>query len=396
MLINKTTSSKYAAVGDRIAYNLQVINDDAYPIDNVQVIDVLPPQLKFVAGSLQINSQSKQVDLESGVFLGTIPAGGMVSINFLVDILDQGDGTLVNEATGTYSYQAPGSTQPSFGTARTTPHTLYVVNPTLDVKKVASQTAGKLGDTIYFTITLSHLGDVPLTGVILKDQLNGAFELIPNTLTVNDKLSNNTDLAGGIPIPTIPAGGTAFVSFAVKVIGGSSAGCITNVATVKVNFAYPNNSIGTKTYTSNVVSLYIGISNFKQISIDSSFSVPSQKPDIEEICDVKASVEITDSYTIPTTRGVSNEGQILTGTKLVMNGLIKITMTYTALSSVQDMYAVYCEIPFSTYVVMPPDYRDGIPVESVGMVEKVNYSLVDPRRFYVSVALLMKAIAVSR
>ncbi|MGL4736619.1 MAG: hypothetical protein ACRCW2_04100 [Cellulosilyticaceae bacterium] len=391
MLINKTANVQTAAVGDQVTFTLQVINNDAFPINNVQITDVIPRELQFVTGSLKVNGQSRQGDIGTSIIIGTLDAGAMASIRFDVTVLNQGDGTVVNVATGTYSYQAPGMLAPEFATVSSQDFVLVVIDPTISVTKVASQTAVGLGDVFYFTLTLEHLGDVTLSNVIVQDVLNAAFSLVPGTLTVNSQVVMDPDLARGIVIPNLQGGSAAIISFAVKVNGGSSTGCITNVANVTGTFVYPNGTLATKTWKSNPVRIYVGVTNFKQITLDATFNVPLQKPDMEDISGVTATIDILDSYVIPTASGVSNEGQILTGNKLVVNGVIKIIMTYTALTATQDMYAVYCEIPFGTFIVLPIDYKPGYRVEPIAIVEKASYSMEDARKFYVNTAILIKA-----
>ncbi|MGL5675366.1 MAG: hypothetical protein ACRDDX_03040 [Cellulosilyticaceae bacterium] len=392
MLINKLANKQVVEVGDRVTYTLQVINNDAFTINNVNIADTLPPELKLVDGSLYVNGSIYPGNLGSGIPIGTIPGGGMASIRFEADVLQKGDGTITNIATGNYSYQTEGMLYPQCKTVTSEGAALVVMESALSITKASSKTAVKLGDVFYFTITITNQGDVDVSNLLVKDMLNPALVLMPETLTMNNQLVVNGDITQGIGIPSLTSGSSAIISFGVKVIGGSVSGCIGNIATVTGNYAQGSNCTVTKMWESNVVKIYIGVASFKQIILDSSFSVPSQKPDIEDITGINASVEILDSYVVPTASGVSNEGQILTGNKAVVNGVIKAMVTYTGLTITQDTYAVYCEIPFGAFVVLPVDYREGYRVEVIGTIEKASYSMIDARNFYINIALILKAM----
>lgn len=55
---------------------------------------------------------------------------------------------------------------------------------------------------------------------------------------------------------------------------------------------------------------------FKQFQVHEICSIPTEKPDIEQILRLFVDVEILSTKIISTSQGISNEGQILTGKKL--------------------------------------------------------------------------------
>ncbi|WP_416176466.1 hypothetical protein [Clostridium sp.] len=84
-----------------------------------------------------------------------------------------------------------------------------------------------------------------------------------------------------------------------------------------------------------------------QISIPETLVVPEQKPDIEEINSINASVEIVRTKVIvtPTSDGENIEGKILTGRKLIIEGNVVQSVSYTALEPEQSVHSAHFAVP---------------------------------------------------
>lgn len=96
---------------------------------------------------------------------------------------------------------------------------------------------------------------------------------------------------------------------------------------------------------------------FKEEVISEKLIIPIQKPDIERILNVLVSVDIEDMNLIETEVGMSNEGQNLTGYKLVIELKIREKVTYVATDTCQSVHSAHYETMKSTFVILPKEYN---------------------------------------
>lgn len=144
---------------------------------------------------------------------------------------------------------------------------------------------------------------------------------------------------------------------------------------------------------------YIGISDdlpensevFKQLYIEDTFCLPDSKPDIEQIIKVSGELEIRSRKVIKTPKGTSMEGQLLTGWKLVIEGVVKLIIQYVADEPEQPVHGAHVNIPFSTYVVLPEDFIQGTLVTVTGYIEDIFSQQVTRRCIFNNITLLLTA-----
>jgi hypothetical protein len=166
---------------------------------------------------------------------------------------------------------------------------------------------------------------------------------------------------------------------------------------------------------SDVTSIINNYPYWKQMYINENLTVPSQKPDIEQINSVDVSISIIRKEVIKTPRSYSNttppveepnlEGMLLSGRKLIIEGIICQKIVYTADNVTQPVHSVDFYIPFSSYIVVPKEVTftnsngTSITVDSLDVnysvsscVEDVFINLVDPRTIFKQVVLLLYAV----
>ena len=113
------------------------------------------------------------------------------------------------------------------------------------ISKVASITAAELGDSIQYTIKISNANNTALTGASVRDTLPAGFRYIPGTARVNG--ARVADPAGSGPqlqisLPNIPAGGTAELTYFVRLGVGAAQGDGINRAQVFIG-ARPKSNV---------------------------------------------------------------------------------------------------------------------------------------------------------
>lgn len=175
--------------------------------------------------------------------------------------------------------------------------------------------------------------------------------------------------------------------------------------------------------------------NWSEISIPEILAVPCKKPDIEHIDQVLITVDITctklietplylqvntstvpsyydvdtDGFTIPLP---NEEGTYLTGRKLVIEGMLKQKIVYTADLPVQSVHSAHFEVPFSTFIVVypkftnpnpgpvPPQGTVNVPTAIIDTseqfcidtcIEDVYVKTLDPRTIFKNVTLFLRA-----
>lgn len=92
---------------------------------------------------------------------------------------------------------------------------------------------------------------------------------------------------------------------------------------------------------------------FKEEIICEILSIPAQKPDMERLLDVMVWPEVVSINLVDTQKGLSHEGQRLSGIKLVVEINLKEKVTYVANEPTQSAHAAHYETLKSMFVVLP-------------------------------------------
>lgn len=144
--------------------------------------------------------------------------------------------------------------------------------------------------------------------------------------------------------------------------------------------------------TTSLPSFTSPITPFKQFNIQETVEIPEAKPDIEQIVTVKADLDIVKTTLIKTPSGVvALDGQKLTGWKLVVEGHIRQIIQYVADEPLQSVHAAHFTVPFSTYVILPPDFLEGSLVDVKGYIEDIYAEKFDARRIFKNITILLIA-----
>ena len=136
-----------------------------------------------------------------------------------------------------------------------------------------------------------------------------------------------------------------------------------------------------------------------QISIPETLIIPEQKPDIEQINSVNVTVEILRKKVIvtPNSDGVENqEGKLLTGRKIIVEGQLCQTINYTADVPEQSVHSAHFVVPFSAFIVLanPISTLDPLDInfDINACVEDVFIMDVSPRQIFKNVTLFLQAV----
>lgn len=92
---------------------------------------------------------------------------------------------------------------------------------------------------------------------------------------------------------------------------------------------------------------------FKEELISEVLTLPSNRPDMERVLDIAVWPEVQDVNLVETKVGMSNEGQYLTGLKLVIDIKFKEKVTYVACEPTQSVHADQFECLKTIFVIVP-------------------------------------------
>lgn len=129
---------------------------------------------------------------------------------------------------------------------------------------------------------------------------------------------------------------------------------------------------------------------FKEELVSEILKIPCQKPDMEKILDVMVWPEIVDIKLVETEVGKSNEGQYLSGEKLVVEVNLKEKVTYIANEPTQSVHAAHFERLKSLFIILPTeiDGKDtcdlvrGDRIQVTPYIEATKFRMLDCRTIH--------------
>lgn len=396
LVIEKSADTNNAVVGDVIEYSVTVINQGDMLINNVTIIDTLDSSLEFVQGSVVVgNIPLPNANVLEGVDAGGLNANEIKILTFKAKIISRPkSGNVSNAAIAKFYYDPHLTTHLEVMDKKSNIVTIQVDLADVDICKTSDIDMASRGDIITYTVTVTNIGTLEAKNILFIDNLPKEVNLVPNSLTVNGDVINYSDNNISLYIGSILPGKSIIVTYKVKVISSNCTGIITNQAFVKFNYSLYNCSFGEKTTpcdAGNISEVKLGISTFKQISIDQNLCIPSVKPDIEEINDMKVEAEILECHVINTPVITSNEGQTLSGYKLIFRGVLKEIIEYTSATIEQSVHSAHYQIPFSSFIILPSTFTLGSKIDIQGIVEDIYYKQIDERCFFKNITLLINA-----
>ncbi len=128
--------------------------------------------------------------------------------------------------------------------------------------------------------------------------------------------------------------------------------------------------------------------SFKQFCLHETTCLPESKPSILQLVKVVSDIAILDTRVVRTPKAVSLEGQKLTGFKLMLEGLLKQKIEYVGDTPAQEVHAVHCNIPFSTFIILPENFKPNTAVKAAGYLEDIS-SCVFEKRIIIQNAILL-------
>ncbi len=271
--VMKNVSATEAGVGDTLTYTVRIQNSGTVTATNVSFLDPIPVGTTFVANSVTINGTPQPgLNPTTGFPLANIPVGGMVTVTFQVTITSvPSNRVLPNNANVTADFQVS-PLQPPITIVTISNIVVTRVNVgSLNVMKSVNTLQAGVGDTLTYTILIQNTGTVPATNIVFQDPIPSGTAFVANSVTINGVVQQGADPMLGFPVPNIPVGQTATITFQVTVTSVPSGGNIRNQSNVTASFLInPANPPITTVTNSNFVVTQV---NTAQLNIQKSSSV---------------------------------------------------------------------------------------------------------------------------
>lgn len=120
---------------------------------------------------------------------------------------------------------------------------------------------------------------------------------------------------------------------------------------------------------------------FTEVPIDSKLIIPPQKPPMECILDTMVDIEITKAEVIDTPL-VYPEDTSLQLRKVIITGIAKIKIKYSALVDDQQVHLAHFDVQFCTLIEWPGGPPQGTPIIVKPIIEKAVFIKEDERRIF--------------
>lgn len=128
---------------------------------------------------------------------------------------------------------------------------------------------------------------------------------------------------------------------------------------------------------------------FAEVPINSKLIIPPQKPPMECILDPIVNVEITKAEVIDTPL-LYPEDTALQLRKVIVTGIVRIKIKYSALVEDQQVHLAHFDVQFCDLIEWPAGPPQGTPIEVVPIVEKQIFMQEDERRIFKALLLRLE------
>ena len=260
ILSSKQVDKTYSQIGDTITYTVALTNNGNSSAQNVIFTDTAPSGTTFIANSFSINGIPQiGANPTNGVNIGPITAGSTVNISFQVNVTSfPTENTIVNFSSTSYQLVSP----PDAETSISNPVSTQVTEAILSMTKNESVSYADIGQTAFYTTSITNVGNTDATNIIFTDVLPSGLTFVPNTLTVDGVLQPNANPNTGVLLAALPPNEIYSIVFQVTVSSIPPINPAPNTASTTYEFTVdPVNPPVPSSATSNTTLLQINNAN---------------------------------------------------------------------------------------------------------------------------------------
>ncbi|MGH0423863.1 cell surface protein [Bacillus pretiosus] len=256
----KQVDKSFSRIGDTLTYTVTLTNNGNSSAQNVIFSDTMPSGTTFIANSFSINGVSQSgADPSNGVNIGPITAGSTVTVSFQVNVASlPTENQIVNFSSTSYQLVSP----PDPETSISNPVSTQIKEAILSMTKNESVSFADIGQTAFYTTSISNIGNTDATNIVFTDALPSGLTFVPNTLTVDGVLQPNANPNTGVVLATLPPNEIYSIVFQVTVNSIPPINPAPNTAVTTYEFTVdPGNPPVSSAATSNTTLLQINNAN---------------------------------------------------------------------------------------------------------------------------------------
>ncbi|PGV68056.1 cell surface protein [Bacillus cereus] len=256
ILSSKQVDTSFSHIGDILTYTVTLTNNGNSSAQNVIFTDTVPNGTTFIANSFSINGIPQSgANPVNGVNIGPITAGTTVNVSFQVNVISlPTENPIVNFSSTSYQLVSP----PDAETSISNPVSTQIREAILSMTKNESVSYTDIGQTAFYTTSISNIGNTDATNIVFTDVLPSGLTFVPNTLTVDGVLQPDANPNTGVLLATLPPNEIYSIVFQVTVNIIPPINPTPNTASTDYEFTVdPNNPPVSSTATSNTTLLQI-------------------------------------------------------------------------------------------------------------------------------------------
>ncbi|HHB2130611.1 TPA: beta strand repeat-containing protein, partial [Bacillus cereus] len=256
----KQVDKSFSRIGDTLTYTVALTNNGNSSAQNVIFTDTVPSGTAFIADTFSINGILQSgANPVNGVNIGTITAGTTVTISFQVTVTSlPTENPIVNFSSTSYQLVSP----PDAETSISNPVSTQIKEALLSMTKNESVSFADIGQTAFYTTSISNIGNTDATNIVFTDVLPNGVTFVPNTLTVDGVLQPDANPNTGVLLATLPPNEIYSIVFQVTVNSIPPINPAPNTASTTYEFTVdPVNPPVLSAATSNTTLLQINNAN---------------------------------------------------------------------------------------------------------------------------------------
>lgn len=275
-------------------------------------------------------------------------------------------------------------------TSESAPCKLLIEKVNVSLKKNSSSDDVSIGSVISYNVEIENKSSVRVTDFRFRDELPQYLDFDPNSFSINGVALRAVNIRSGVMIRYINPRSRVNISYKVTVRSVPSSCRIANTAYGEFNYKILKDSpVETGRTNMAKTEIRVPLPSFKQITLDSAFKLPPDKPNIIEVENVRVNVEVANSYVSKNPSTICNDDGPMTGYKLIVNGFIKCDVEYTAEGQNYGVYSASFRKPFTTYIMLASNVERSRDIDVRAFAEDVSYNVVNSREIRVNTIFMV-------
>ncbi|GIP23952.1 DUF11 domain-containing protein [Paenibacillus sp. J22TS3] len=216
--VAKSADRQFALLGDLISYTITITNVGGVPAENLLLTDTLPDGLAFKPGSVTVSGNAQfSSALNAGISIATLWPGQNTAVTFQVEAVSiPQEAVQSNQAVVSYTVRLDDGAILS-ESAVSTISTIILRDARPVIVLAASAHEVEEYNLLALTVVITNQGNVVMEDLLLTGPFAAVNPIFLKTAALNGRSLPSPNLAAGIPLGSLPAGGELTVSLLFEV-----------------------------------------------------------------------------------------------------------------------------------------------------------------------------------